>query len=274
MTMPSKKKKYNARFPPARIKKIMQTDEEVGKVAAAVPVIISRALELFVESLLTKAVEITSARSAKTLSPAHLKQCILAENRFDFLKDLVVSIPDYQGEGEEGIVASVPSTPTMVHPPIFRSNSTSESITGSSSVNKRTGGAPRPRGRPRKNASLQPSNSDAQRLWPSASRKSATESDESDSGESEGSEEDEDISTDTDSLPKRMKNAPPNGDVTVDQSNESAIQFNAVQPNFYQEINNAQPHLQIQITLPSNDAQKAGNGQNQDTTVDDDDYDT
>ena len=30
--MPSKKKKYSARFPPARIKKIMQTDEEVGKV--------------------------------------------------------------------------------------------------------------------------------------------------------------------------------------------------------------------------------------------------
>jgi hypothetical protein len=38
--MPSKKKKYNARFPPARIKKIMQADEEVGKVAAVVPVII------------------------------------------------------------------------------------------------------------------------------------------------------------------------------------------------------------------------------------------
>ncbi|KAL3275974.1 hypothetical protein HHI36_020705 [Cryptolaemus montrouzieri] len=38
--MPSRKKKYNARFPPARIKKIMQTDEEVGKVAQAVPIII------------------------------------------------------------------------------------------------------------------------------------------------------------------------------------------------------------------------------------------
>ena len=38
--MPSKKKKYNARFPPARIKKIMQADEDVGKVAAVVPVII------------------------------------------------------------------------------------------------------------------------------------------------------------------------------------------------------------------------------------------
>ena len=40
VAMPSKKKKYNARFPPARIKKIMQADEEVGKVAAVVPVII------------------------------------------------------------------------------------------------------------------------------------------------------------------------------------------------------------------------------------------
>lgn len=40
--MPSKKKKYNARFPPARIKKIMQADEEVGKVAAVVPVIICK----------------------------------------------------------------------------------------------------------------------------------------------------------------------------------------------------------------------------------------
>ena len=38
--MPSKKKKYNARFPPARIKKMMQADEEVGKVAAVVPVMI------------------------------------------------------------------------------------------------------------------------------------------------------------------------------------------------------------------------------------------
>ncbi|XP_018336012.1 dr1-associated corepressor [Agrilus planipennis] len=92
--MPSKKKKYNARFPAGRIKKIMQTDEEVGKVAQAVPVIISRTLELFVESLLTKSMQITQTRNAKTLTPSHMKQCILSENRFDFLKDLVKNIPD------------------------------------------------------------------------------------------------------------------------------------------------------------------------------------
>ncbi|XP_076580887.1 dr1-associated corepressor [Chaetodon auriga] len=99
--MPSKKKKYNARFPPARIKKIMQTDEEIGKVAAAVPVIISRALELFLESLLTKACQVTQSRNAKTMTTSHLKQCIELEQQFDFLKDLVAAVPDMQGEGEE-----------------------------------------------------------------------------------------------------------------------------------------------------------------------------
>lgn len=77
----------------------MQADEEVGKIAQAVPVIISRTLELFVESLLTKSSQITTARNAKTLSPSHLKQCIMSEQRFDFLKDLVKTVPDI---GEDG----------------------------------------------------------------------------------------------------------------------------------------------------------------------------
>ncbi|XP_058637163.1 dr1-associated corepressor isoform X2 [Onychostoma macrolepis] len=85
----------------ARIKKIMQTDEEIGKVAAAVPVIISRALELFLESLLTKACHVTQSRNAKTMTTSHLKQCIELEQQFDFLKDLVAAVPDMQGEGEE-----------------------------------------------------------------------------------------------------------------------------------------------------------------------------
>ncbi|XP_030073968.1 dr1-associated corepressor isoform X4 [Microcaecilia unicolor] len=99
--MPSKKKKYNARFPPARIKKIMQTDEEIGKVAAAVPVIISRALELFLEALLKTACQVTQSRNAKTMTTSHLKQCIELEQQFDFLKDLVASVPDMQGDAEE-----------------------------------------------------------------------------------------------------------------------------------------------------------------------------
>lgn len=56
----------------ARIKKIMQSDEDVGKVAAPVPVIISRALELFVETLLKNINGIVAERGAKTLTPSHL----------------------------------------------------------------------------------------------------------------------------------------------------------------------------------------------------------
>ncbi|CAK1549100.1 unnamed protein product [Leptosia nina] len=101
--MPSKKRKYNARFPAGRIKKIMQTDEEVGKVAQAVPIIISRTLEMFVESLLSKAMQVTMQRNAKTLSPSHVKQCILAESRFDFLRDLVKNVPDVTAAEEKEI---------------------------------------------------------------------------------------------------------------------------------------------------------------------------
>ena len=56
----------------ARIKKIMQSDEEVGKVAAPVPVIISGALEMFAETLLGRAKRVTAQRGARTLTPSHL----------------------------------------------------------------------------------------------------------------------------------------------------------------------------------------------------------
>ena len=49
----------------ARIKKIMQSDDEVGKVAAPVPVIISRALELFAETLLQRAKKVSSQRGGE-----------------------------------------------------------------------------------------------------------------------------------------------------------------------------------------------------------------
>lgn len=99
--MPSKKRKYEARFPPARIKKIMQVDEEIGKVAAAVPVIVSRAIELFLQSLVERTAELTRERSAKTLTSGHLKRCIEGVRHFDFLKEQVSSIPDITANEEE-----------------------------------------------------------------------------------------------------------------------------------------------------------------------------
>ncbi|CAO3609101.1 unnamed protein product [Cunninghamella blakesleeana] len=74
------KKKYKTKFPVARIKKIMQLDEDVGKVAQATPILIS----------CNQARE----RNAKRLTVAHLKKTIDTIEQFDFLKDIVASVPD------------------------------------------------------------------------------------------------------------------------------------------------------------------------------------
>ncbi|KAL6477874.1 hypothetical protein MHYP_G00137090 [Metynnis hypsauchen] len=86
--MPGQKRKYNVRFPPGRIKKIMQKDTEVGRMATAVPVIISKALEMFMISFLTKTSFITQSKNSRVMSVNHMKQCIESEKLFDFLKDL------------------------------------------------------------------------------------------------------------------------------------------------------------------------------------------
>nr|SVE73909.1 EOG090X0H1B [Daphnia atkinsoni] len=241
-----------------------------------------RRSQLFVESLLTKAVQITSARNAKTLSPAHLKQCILAESRFDFLKDLVLTIPDVQPEGEDGIT-SVPSTPTAQQPQPIVFRSLSEAGTSSSTNKSKGSGTGRPRGRPRKNpvapGPTAPSN---QRKW--AGRKS--DSEETDSGDSEDDDDDEN-SSDTESLPKVSSPSKNGRDIVSATAQQAAFQFNAVQPNFYQEIggqNNSTYQIQINLppeTAPS-ESDKIGNGQEKEVAPstahhannDDDDYDT
>jgi len=66
------KKKYKTRFPMARIKKIMQTDEDVGKISQATPILISKAVELFMQDLILNSVKVTTSKNAKTLSVAHV----------------------------------------------------------------------------------------------------------------------------------------------------------------------------------------------------------
>ncbi|GAB2277125.1 hypothetical protein Dimus_011832 [Dionaea muscipula] len=88
------RKKLDTRFPAARIKKIMQADEDVGKIAMAVPVLVSKALELFLQDLCDRTYEITLQRGAKTMSSVHLKQCVQSFNVFDFLRDVVSRVPD------------------------------------------------------------------------------------------------------------------------------------------------------------------------------------
>ncbi|XP_061742768.1 dr1-associated corepressor isoform X3 [Nerophis ophidion] len=114
--MPGNKRRYSVRFPPGRIKKIMQKNAEVGRMAMAVPVIISRVLEMFLKSLLTQACSITESKCSSVVSVAHMKQCIESEKLFHFLKDLAerASFPTTQ-EDNRGLHVR----------PVYRSRSSS-----------------------------------------------------------------------------------------------------------------------------------------------------
>ncbi|XP_076899129.1 uncharacterized protein LOC143552907 [Bidens hawaiensis] len=100
------RKKLDTRFPAARIKKIMQADEDVGKIAMAVPLLVSKALELFLQDLCDRTYEVTLQRGAKTLNSMHLKQCVQSFNVFDFLRDTVGKVPDLGGSDAAGESAS------------------------------------------------------------------------------------------------------------------------------------------------------------------------
>ncbi|WFC94985.1 hypothetical protein MBRA1_001624 [Malassezia brasiliensis] len=93
------KRSVTSKFPIARIKRIMQADEDVGKVAQATPVVISKALELFMQDIVACSVEHTRKSGGKRVAPYHLKRATQTNETFDFLKDIVDKVPDPHESG-------------------------------------------------------------------------------------------------------------------------------------------------------------------------------
>ncbi|KAF4583920.1 hypothetical protein EYR40_002418 [Pleurotus pulmonarius] len=94
-----KNRNKQTKFPVARIKKIMQKDEEVGKVAQATPIVISKALELFLSMIIEEASNVTVERGSKKVEAYHLKHAVETTEMLDFLKELVESVPDPSNGG-------------------------------------------------------------------------------------------------------------------------------------------------------------------------------
>ncbi|OMH85510.1 DNA polymerase epsilon subunit C [Zancudomyces culisetae] len=65
------KKKYKTKFPVARIKRIMQMDEDVGKMSQATPVLISKALEMFMQNIINDVAQEARKANLKRILPAH-----------------------------------------------------------------------------------------------------------------------------------------------------------------------------------------------------------
>ncbi|KAJ5949315.1 hypothetical protein N7454_000899 [Penicillium verhagenii] len=93
-TRPDAGIEVKTKFPVARIKRIMQADEDVGKVAQVTPLAVSKALELFMISLVTKAAQEAKDRNSKRVTASHLKQAVAKDDVLDFLADIIAKVPD------------------------------------------------------------------------------------------------------------------------------------------------------------------------------------
>jgi hypothetical protein len=106
-----RKRRYStARIQPTRIKKVMQSDEEIGRMIASVPVAIGSVMEHFAERLLENAKDVMERSASKTLSPAHI---IGAINRTKYLHDFLEPIAsNFGGTSATTTSASPVTTPT------------------------------------------------------------------------------------------------------------------------------------------------------------------
>ncbi|CUM63565.1 uncharacterized protein PRCAT00001143001 [Priceomyces carsonii] len=80
-------------FPAARIKKIMQSDEEIGKVAQATPVIIGRALEIFMANLVEASIVEAEKQGVRRIGASHIRSAVENTEQFDFLVEAVAKYP-------------------------------------------------------------------------------------------------------------------------------------------------------------------------------------
>ncbi|VDK76323.1 unnamed protein product [Litomosoides sigmodontis] len=84
---PIRKRRFSsAKIQPTRVKRVMQSDDEIGRMVASVPVAIGRAMEHFAEKLLETAAQ---------------KQAVMQTPHFKFLESLVREIPLPPSAGPE-----------------------------------------------------------------------------------------------------------------------------------------------------------------------------
>ncbi|OHE94611.1 histone-like transcription factor and archaeal histone [Colletotrichum orchidophilum] len=87
------------KFPTARIKRIMQADEEVGKVAQQTPIAVGKALEMFMIAVVSRSAEIAREKNSKRVTAQMLKQVIETDGQYDFLADIAAKVGEEEKRG-------------------------------------------------------------------------------------------------------------------------------------------------------------------------------
>lgn len=80
------------KFPTARIKRIMQADEEVGKVAQQTPIAVGKALEMFMIALVRKSADVAKEKNSKRVTAQMLKHVVESDDQWDFLREIVSKV--------------------------------------------------------------------------------------------------------------------------------------------------------------------------------------
>lgn len=81
-------KKLRSIFPSARLKKIMQSNEDVGKMGVSVPYIASKALELFLKDIVHSSYEEVKKRNVSRITVDHIKAVVEKNPKYEFLGGL------------------------------------------------------------------------------------------------------------------------------------------------------------------------------------------
>ncbi|AFN84117.1 class 2 transcription repressor NC2 subunit [Encephalitozoon romaleae SJ-2008] len=83
----SQKKKLT-RFPISRLKRIMQLNEDIGKIGASVPVVASKAIEMFLTEIVELTLKEARKKSSSRMSPEFITRAIESSPKFEFLKNM------------------------------------------------------------------------------------------------------------------------------------------------------------------------------------------
>uniref|UniRef100_A0A5S6R555 CBFD_NFYB_HMF domain-containing protein n=1 Tax=Trichuris muris TaxID=70415 RepID=A0A5S6R555_TRIMR len=84
-----------ARIPPVKVKRVLQSDEDIGKMSNAVPIVFAKLLEHFIEQVLLRTDEVANSFSVRTLSTTHMKLAAEREPSLNFLLPLFAGVTGF-----------------------------------------------------------------------------------------------------------------------------------------------------------------------------------
>lgn len=99
---------FHYEMPLARIKKIMRFDEQVVMIGAAAPILLSKACELFLGDIATRAWHHTSQSRRRTVKFSDITAALPKTDVFDFLIDIIPRDDVYSSPAQPQTVAALP----------------------------------------------------------------------------------------------------------------------------------------------------------------------